>query len=66
MPVKIRIDEDPAQREIMLTRSGQRRTVPQIFIGNHYVGGYHELVQLARDGELDILLEQDNKLNATP
>jgi glutaredoxin 3 len=29
---KILIDRDPAQREVMMTRTG-RRTVPQIYIG---------------------------------
>ena len=35
---KILIDVDPAQRETMMTRTG-RRTVPQIYIGDHHVGG---------------------------
>ncbi|VAW73458.1 Glutaredoxin 3 (Grx3) [hydrothermal vent metagenome] len=34
-----------------------RNTVPQIFIGDHYVGGYDDLALLERDGELDPLLE---------
>ena len=35
---KILIDVDPAQRETMMARTG-RRTVPQIYIGDHHVGG---------------------------
>ena len=34
-----------------------RNTVPQIFIGDYHVGGYDDLAQLERDGELDELLE---------
>jgi glutaredoxin 3 len=54
---KILIDRDPAQRELMMTRTG-RRTVPQIYIGETYVGGYDDLVALDRAGNLDPLLAQ--------
>jgi glutaredoxin 3 len=54
---KILIDRDPAQRELMMTRTG-RRTVPQIYIGETHVGGYDELVALDRAGNLDPLLAQ--------
>ncbi len=52
---KILIDQDPAQREVMMTRTG-RRTVPQIYIGETHVGGYDDLVALDRAGKLDPLL----------
>ena len=52
---KILIDRDPAQREVMMTRTG-RRTVPQIYIGETHVGGYDDLVALDRAGKLDPLL----------
>ena len=52
---KILIDRDPAQREIMMTRTG-RRTVPQIYIGETHVGGYDDLAALDRAGQLDSLL----------
>jgi len=52
---KILIDRDPAQRELMMTRTG-RRTVPQIYIGETHVGGYDDLVALDRAGQLDPLL----------
>lgn len=48
---KIRIDSDPAQRDIMMERTG-RRTVPQIYINDTHVGGYDELAALDRAGEL--------------
>ena len=54
---EIKVDEDPAQRGVMLERSGGRRTVPQIFIGERHIGGYDELSQLDRSGELDRILQ---------
>jgi len=54
---EVRIDIDPAQREIMLARSGGRRTVPQIFINGHHVGGFDDLAAADRNGKLALLLE---------
>lgn len=51
----IRIDQDPAQRDVMIERTG-RRTVPQIFIGDTHVGGCDDLVGLDRSGGLVPLL----------
>jgi glutaredoxin 3 len=53
---EIKVDEDASQREAMLKRSGGKRTVPQIFIGERHVGGFDELAALERAGELDTLL----------
>jgi glutaredoxin 3 len=39
----------------MMKRTG-RRTVPQIYIGDHHVGGYDELAALDRAGRLNALL----------
>lgn len=50
------VDADPAQREVMLKRSGGRRTVPQIFINGQHVGGYDDLVAAERSGKLAELL----------
>jgi glutaredoxin 3 len=53
---EIKVDEDPAQRDTMLNRSGGRRTVPQIFVGERHVGGFDDLYALDKTGELDKLL----------
>jgi glutaredoxin 3 len=53
---EVKVDEDPAERDLMLSRSNGRRTVPQIFIGDRHVGGYDELYALERSGELDAIL----------
>jgi glutaredoxin 3 len=52
---KVRIDLEPERRQEMMQRTG-RRTVPQIFIGDTYVGGCDELYALDRAGQLDPLL----------
>lgn len=52
---KVRIDLDPARREEMMRRTG-RRSVPQIYIGDHHVGGCDDLYALDRAGRLDALL----------
>lgn len=44
------------KREEMLARAPNARTVPQIFIGDTYVGGSDELVALDQAGKLDLLL----------
>jgi len=52
---KILIDREPGKREEMMTRTN-RRTVPQIFIGDTHVGGSDDLAALEREGKLDALL----------
>ena len=52
---EIRIDLDPAQRDLMVQATG-RRTVPQIFIGDTHVGGCDDLVALDQRGALLPLL----------
>ena len=52
---EIDIDAAPEKRAEMQNRSG-RRTVPQIFIGDHHVGGSDDLVALEEAGKLDGLL----------
>ena len=52
---EIRVDERPGERDAMI-RLTQRRTVPQIFIGETHVGGCDELVALDRSGGLEPLL----------
>lgn len=57
---EILVDEDPEKRAEMMQKSG-RRTVPQIFVGERYVGGFDDLYILDRTGGLDPLLAGDMK-----
>lgn len=52
---KVRVDLDSSRRVEMMERTG-RRTVPQIFIGETYVGGCDELYELEQEGLLTDLL----------
>jgi glutaredoxin 3 len=52
---RVRVDLEPARRDEMVAKSGQR-TVPQIWIGAQHVGGSDELHALERAGQLDSLL----------
>jgi thioredoxin reductase (NADPH) len=52
---EIDIEAEPARRDEMIERSGQR-TVPQIWIGDRHVGGFDDLAALEGRGELDALL----------
>ena len=55
---EVRIDRDPEQRDQMI-RLTNRRSVPQIFINDHHVGGYDDMVALDRAGGLNALLNKD-------
>ncbi len=52
---EIRIDTDPTQRDKMIALT-KRRTVPQIFIDGHHVGGFDDLTAADRDGRLAKLI----------
>lgn len=49
------VDSVPGKRDEMIARSG-RRTVPQIYVGDHHVGGCDDLYELDRTGGLEPLL----------
>lgn len=56
---ELHMDRDPEARERMQARSGGARSVPQIFVNGHHVGGYQELLAADRSGELQRLLDQE-------
>jgi len=57
---KIRVDLEPEKRLEMMQKTG-RRTVPQIYIDGHHVGGYQELAVLEHTGKLGELLSGSGK-----
>jgi glutaredoxin 3 len=56
---EIRVDLDREQFQAMLARSGGRRSVPQIFIGDVHIGGFDDLAAADRSGRLAELAAHD-------
>lgn len=52
---EIDVTADDEARAMLVERT-QRRTVPQIFIGEEPIGGYTDMVKLEQEGRLDPLL----------
>ncbi|MDG2253243.1 MAG: glutaredoxin 3 [Methylophilaceae bacterium] len=52
---KIYVDQDPEVLSKMIEMTG-KRTVPQIFINDKYIGGFDELRKLDNTGDLDKVL----------
>ncbi|MBL4833364.1 MAG: glutaredoxin 3 [Pseudomonas sp.] len=53
---EIRVDGQPRVRAEMTRLAGGKTSVPQIWIGDTYVGGCDELQALERSGKLDGML----------
>ena len=53
---EIDIWKDSNKAKEMLRRTDGARTIPQIFVGDHYIGGNDKLQEANRNGELDKLL----------
>lgn len=51
----IRVDIDLDKRTEMIERTG-KRTVPQIYINDHHVGGFDDLQALDHSGKLNKML----------
>ena len=51
-----KIDGDEDARELMTERAHGRRTLPQIFVDNHGIGGCDDLYRLENENKLDALL----------
>lgn len=53
---EINLDGKDEELKALREKTGLR-TVPQIFIGDHFVGGFSDLSALEQKGELDLLLQ---------
>jgi len=49
---EIDISTKDGLREEMIQKSNGKRTIPQIFFDNDHIGGYQELRNLEKNGEL--------------
>ena len=52
---EINIDMDYKKRDEMINRSNGKTSVPQIFFGDHHLGGCDELYKLENENGLEIL-----------
>ncbi len=57
---EIEVDVYPERLTEMIEKANGRRTVPQVFINDHHVGGCDDLYDLERAGKLDELLQIDS------
>ena len=48
--------KDAAKAKEMIQRTNGAKTIPQIFVGDHYIGGNEQLQDANRSGELDKIL----------
>ena len=53
---EINIALEEGKQDEMLKKSNGRKTIPQIFFNEYHVGGYEELRDLEKKGELNKLL----------
>ena len=54
--IEFDVAADPSKMQEMQKKTNGARTIPQIFIGETYVGGYNELKALEVTGKLNSLL----------
>ena len=55
--IEYNIDGDEVARNKMAQRANGQRTLPQIFINDHHIGGCDDTYALDAQGKLDQLLE---------
>jgi Glutaredoxin, GrxC family len=54
---EIDISTKDGLRDEMIKKANGKRTIPQIFFDDHHVGGYVELRELEKTGELNNILK---------
>ena len=54
---EIDISKEDGLRDEMIKKANGKRTVPQLFFDDHHVGGYVELRELEKKGQLKEILE---------
>ena len=54
---EINLASDPNKMDEMIKKTNGMRTVPQIFINGHHIGGNDELQTLENEGKLNSLLD---------
>ncbi len=63
---EIDVERDPARRAEMLRLCDGRKTVPQIFFGERYIGSYDDLREVDRVQGLRTLLPDESRWAPEP
>ena len=53
------MDENPEEMKKLIEKT-QMKTVPQIFINDHLIGGCSDIMELDKKNQLDILLKAED------
>ena len=53
------MDDKPEELKILIEKT-QMKTVPQIFINEHLIGGCSDMMELDKKNQLDILLQAED------
>lgn len=56
------MDDKPQELQALIEKT-RMRTVPQIFINNHLIGGCSDMMELDKKNQLDILLQAEEHSN---
>ena len=56
---EVNVEDHPGLREELMAKSG-RRTLPQVYVGERYIGGADELAAMDQSGELLKLIQARN------
>jgi glutaredoxin 3 len=56
---EVSVEDHPDLREELLAKSG-RRTLPQVYVGDRFIGGAEELAAMDQGGELLGLIQARN------
>ena len=56
---EFKMDDKPEELKSLIEKT-QMKTVPQIFINGHFIGGCSDMVELDKKNQLDILLQAED------
>jgi glutaredoxin 3 len=63
---EIDVEQSPERRAEMMRLADGRKTIPQIFFGDRYVGGYEDLCEIDRSQGLRTLLPDESRWAPEP